>query len=458
MPVEWQSWATRRFGDLYTAVNLVFGVQVSTSDPELIKQVFTGDPNVFHAGEGNAPLIPIVGSRSVLVLDGDEHLRRRRLVMPPFHGERMQAHTDTMLRVTEEMIRGWRPGHEMSLYPSMQQLTLEVILRAVFGLSTGPRLDDFRERMTALLARVQSATGMLLMVPALQRDLGPLTPWAAFKRELDHVDAFVYAEIAERRAEPADANRNDVLSLLVRARDEDGGSLSDAEIHDDLMTLVIAGHESTATELCWAFAEILTHPEVEARLLAEIDEKASLLPGRIAELEYLDAVVKETLRLHPVIGNLGRRIKESVTLRNHEIPKETIVSPSIVMTQRRADLYPEPEAFKPERFLGKKTDHSMYLPFGGGARRCLGAAFALYEMKVVLATVLGRVRLQSIRRTPPRTVLRSLAFAPAGGTRVRIDGWRAPGDPFRPLAPPSVWDRLHAAVTHHQERRAPRPA
>jgi cytochrome P450 len=427
-PVEWLSRLRRKYGDIHVKNDLLFGVQVSFNQPELVKQVFTGDPKLYHAGEGNFPLKPIVGDRSVLLLDGDEHLGRRRLISPPFHGEKVQAHAGVMAKVTEDMLAQWRPGDEFSLYPWMQQLTLEMILRAVFGLGEGELLDEFRRRFTVLLDRIQSPPGILLLVPALQRDLGRLTPWAGFQRELGAVNDLVYAEITDRRARLADPDRragfNDVLSLMVLARGEDGAMMTDVEIHDDLMTLVIAGHESTATELCWAFAELLLSPEAQAKLVAELDEHAGALPAKIHELKYLDACVKEVLRLHPVIGNLGRRVKDDVKIDCYHIPKETIVSPSICMTHRREDLYPDPEVFRPERFLGKKTDPYTYYPFGGGTRRCVGATFAMQEMKVVIATVMSRVRLRSASPRPPKTILRSLAFSPAGGTHVVVEGPR----------------------------------
>ncbi len=426
-PVHWQRWATRRLGQLFTKNDLIFGEQVSTNAPDQIKQVFTGDPNTYHAGEGNMVLAPIVGKRSVLLLDGPEHLRRRRVISPLFYAKRVLAHTATMAQVTAEVVQSWPRNRRFSLYPSMQKIALEMILRAVFGLEPGAHLDDFRHRFTVLLDRIQSPAGILLTMPWLHRDLGPLTPWAAFRREIDQVDALVYAEIRDRRTRLAanpDHPAKDTLSQLILTRDNDGSAMDDVEIHDDMMTLVIAGHESTATELCWAFAEILANPGVAERLLAELDQHAAALPHAVHDLEYLDAVVKETLRLHPVIGNLGRRIKHSVTLGDYALPAESLVSPAILLTHLRDDLYPDPNKFQPERFLGLKPDPYKYFPFGGGTRRCPGAPFAAHEMKVVLATVFAHHRLRSGDHKVPRTILRSLAFSPAGGTRVYYDGPR----------------------------------
>ena len=420
----------RRYGDLYTARNAVFGPQVTVCDPELVKQVFTGDPAVFHSGEANNALLPLAGDKSIMLLDGPAHLRQRRLLMPPLHGERMHAYAEIMREATLRAIAGWREGEAVSLHGPMQRLTLEIILHAVFGLTEGARREELKQGLTALLGRIQSPTGLFILHPALQRDLGPLTPWAAFKKDRAHVDALIYAEIAERRREraaPDGPRRDDVLSMLLDARDEEGHEMTDVELRDELVTLLIAGHETTATSLCWAFAEILGHPDVEARLFAEIDAAAPdghLSPDALGRLEYLDATIKETLRLWSPVPYFARRVKETVTLRGYEIPPGTLVVLSIYNTHRRADLYPEPEQFKPERFVGKKVDPYAWFPFGGGIRRCLGMAFALQEMKIVLATVLGRVRLRLARRPPLKVTLRSLSMLPEGGTPVIVGGRR----------------------------------
>jgi len=419
-----------RFGDLYTVQTSIFGTEVVTTDPEIIKLAFTGDPDVFHAGEANEALGTVVGTRSLLLLDGAEHLRERRLMMPPLHGERMHAYAETMRVVTERVVAGWEVNKPFSIHHPLQQITLEIILTTVFGLTEGPRLDLLRDKLTELMNRAQSRFGLLMMIPALQRDLGPLWPWARFIRMRDDVDALIHEEIAGRRAEIARATgerRADVLSMLLAARDEDGQGMTDKELRDELMTLLVAGHETTATALSWAFEQILGNPRVHGRLVAEIDAavaEGKAGPDDLTRLEYLDATIKEVLRLRPPVPVVARKLKKPLVIRGYELPAGVLIVPSVYLTHRRADLYPDPEVFRPERFLGKKVDPYTWLPFGGGVRRCVGMAFAFYEMKIVLATVLSRVMLRLIKPAPLKVVLRSFIFAPEGGTRVVVIGKR----------------------------------
>lgn len=415
---------TSRWGYLYTRGDAVWGPHVMVSDPALIKQVVMAEPGVFNAGENNAIAAFLLGQTSVMLLDGAAHARERRRLTPPFTGERMHAYGAAMREVTREIISTWKEGDTLSLLAPMQRITLQIILRTVFGLTEGPRRDELTTQLSAMVGRVQSAFGMLLVIPALQRDLGPLTPWAAFVKARSRVNELIHAEIDERRerlASPEGDHRDDVLSLLLRARDEDGRATTNEDLRDELMTLLVAGYETTATSLCWLFEKILAHPGVEARILAEI---AAAKPEAPFQLEYLDATIKEALRMRPIVPMLGRRSKVPVKLGEHEIPAETMVFPTVYTTHHRADIYPEPDAFRPERFLGKKVDPYAWFPFGGGNRRCLGMAFALYEMKIVAATVLPRLRLRLARPAPLRVVLRGFSFAPEGGTLITIVGPR----------------------------------
>jgi cytochrome P450 len=413
-----------RYGDVHTIRNSAVGTMVILVDPELVKQVFTGDPEVLHAGEANQSLELLVGDRSVLLLDGAEHLRHRRMLMPPFHGARMNAYAETMRSITEEAIDGWTEGQSFALHPTMQRVTLDIILRTVFGVDRGPRHDVLAAGLTSLFDRIASPLGMLMMVPAFQRNLGPFTPWAAFQRDKATVNELLYSEIKERRAEladPAGRRRDDVLTMLLDAKDEQGEGLSDKELRDELITLLAAGHETTATSLCWAFEWILSHPEVEARLRAELAGVAphrALAPDDLPKLEYFDATIKEVLRLQPVIPTVARKLTAPMKIREWEIPAGVLVAPAINLIHRRADLYPEPRAFQPERFLGKKADPYTYFPFGGGVRRCIGMAFALYEMKIVMAAVLRRAKLSLKRSSPSAVKLRGFVLAPEGGTPV----------------------------------------
>ncbi len=433
IPTQFGEALSKRYGDIYTFKNTAFGTEVILQSPELVRQVFTGDPDVLHAGEANRGLGAILGDRSVLLLDGKEHLRHRRLMLPPFHGERMQAYAETMRSICEEEVARWREGATFSLHPGMQRVTLDIILRTVFGIGLGPRHDDLRDRLTTVFNRIQSPIGMLMMMPELQRDLGPFTPWSAFQRELAAADALIFAEIEDRRAERAQATasgegegskrRDDVLSMLLDAKDEQGQGLTDRELRDELMTLLAAGHETTATAICWAFERILNHPEVEKKLRQELDEVLGDRPitsADLPKLEYLDATIKEVMRLRPALTGVGRRLTEPMAIGGYDLPAGTVLVPSIFAVHRRADLYPEPERFLPERFLGKKLDPYSYFPFGGGVRRCIGMAFALYEMKIMMATMLQKTKLVLAKKGSASVVLRSFVFAPQGGTRVRF--------------------------------------
>ena len=414
----------KRYGDVHTIKNSALGTMVILVDPELVKQVFTGDPDVLHAGEANRSLELLVGDRSLLLLDGPEHLRHRRMLLPPFHGARMHAYAETMRTITEEAIDAWTEGETFALHPTMQAITLDIILRTVFGLDRGPRHDQLTTGLISLFGHMTSSLGMLMMVPAFQRNLGPFTPWAAFQRDKRHVDELLYAEINERRAELADPEgrrRDDVLTMLLDAKDEQGEGLSDKDLRDELITLLAAGHETTATALCWAFERILNHPDVEDRLRAEIAGVAHdrpLTPEDLPRLEYLDATIKEVLRMRPVIPTVARKLTAPMKIREWEIPAGVVVAPAINMIHQREDLYPEPKSFKPERFLGKKQDPYTYFPFGGGTRRCIGMAFANYEMKIVLATVLRRTKLKLPRPGSLAVQLRTFVLAPKDGTRV----------------------------------------
>lgn len=414
----------KRYGDVHTIKNSALGTVVMLADPELVKQVFTGDPDVLHAGEANRSLELLVGDRSLLLLDGPEHLRHRRMLLPPFHGARMHAYAEIMRSITEEALDAWIEGESFALHPTMQSVTLEIILRTVFGLDPGPRHDELTTGLTSLFGRLTSSFGMLMMVPAFQRNLGPFTPWAAFQRDKRRADELLYAEISERRAEladPAGRRRDDVMTMLLEAKDEQGEGLSDRDLRDELMTLLAAGHETTATSLCWAFERILNHPEVEARLRAElagVTHNRPITAEDLPRLEYLDATIKEVLRLRPVIPTVARMLKAPMKIRGWEIPAGILVAPAINIIHQREDLYPEPESFKPERFLGKKQDPYSYFPFGGGTRRCIGMAFALYEMKIVLATVLRRTKLKLPRPGPLAIQLRTFVMAPRDGAPV----------------------------------------
>jgi cytochrome P450 len=307
----------------------------------------------------------------------------------------------------------------------MQRITLDVILRTLFGIEQA-ELRELREALARLFDRDSLFVGGLLLLPPLQRDLGPLTPWAAFMRDLERVDELVYRQIARRRRQATSDNRKDALTALLAASAEEGIVLTDVDLRDELMTLVVAGHETTGTTLCWAFESILAHPAVSARIDRELREVVGggpLEPEHLPRLEYLEATVKEVLRLHPVVPILGvgRKLARPMVVQGYELPAEVKLCPAIYAVHRRPDLYPEPERFRPERFLGEKVDPYAWLPFGGGVRRCLGMAFALQELKVVIATVALRAHLRLARATPLRPVIQGVTISPSGGTRVVVE-------------------------------------
>jgi unspecific monooxygenase len=440
----------REHGDLYSVNNPLFGREVVINHPELIKQVFTGDPDVYLGGAANFALIPVVGDLSVLVLDGRPHHRMRRLLLPAFTGERLAAYAGVMAETTRRVTSTWQAGAPISVLPSMQRLTFDVILDTVFGVHEGAAIERLRARLLGLVERAQSPLGMIWLLPRFQKDLGPLTGWAALKRAILAADEAIYALISATRAAHASPNGaatggaatggatggRDVLSALLAAVDEEGRPMSDQELRDQLMTLLLAGHETSAVSLAWAVDEIVRRPAVLGRILDEIGQTGA---DSGEPLPYLDATIKEVLRLHPVTPLLARRLAHPITLRGYDVPAGTFLVPNAFIAHRHPACWEDPDAFRPERFLDKKVDPYAWIPFGGGARRCIGMSFALLEMRVVLATMLSELRLSPAGK-PATLTLRSFVFAPKGGGRVVLDGRsgeRAPSGPAPSLRAPS---------------------
>lgn len=398
-----------RYGDCFTVRYPVFGTGVYVADPQAIKELHTGDQSDLRAGEANAPLGVVVGMRSVLVLDGAEHLRQRRLLLPPFQGSAVTAFRTVIRDVAEREVAGWRPGDRLVLRERMRSLTFDVIARAVFGVEERERIERLRHALVAVL----DAQYAFLLPAALQRDLGRFSPGGRVQRRLRAADALLYDEIARRRDAPDLDERTDVLSLLLRARDEDGAPMTDAELRDELMTMLLAGHETTATGLAFAFDLLLREPAALARLRDELDADAD-------GTRYLDAVVTETLRLRPIIDANQRRLTRPRTVAGWELPAGTSVYPAIAIVHRRADLYPEPDAFRPERFLDGRTESYAWLPFGGGIRRCIGAALAQAEMAEVIRTVVARAELHPLRARPDSVVMKGITLVPRQGVPVEV--------------------------------------
>jgi cytochrome P450 family 135 len=394
-----------RYGDVFSSHFPFFGRIVYVADPALVKEVFTGDPTIFHAGEANATVLgDALGEHSLLTLDEGRHLSQRKLLLPPFHGAAVRRYTEVMAEATAREVERWPVGRSFSLRPHMQAITLDVILRAVFGVRDGERMDRFRDT----IPRLGNLSSVLDWLPFMQRDLGGLTPAARFRKAVAAVDELIYAEIAERRE--LGEERDDVLTLLLGARHEDGSAMTDVELRDELMTLLTAGHETTATGLSWALERLLRTPRVMERVLDSLDDD-----------DYLDAVVKETLRVRPVIVDVARKLTRDVEIGGWQLPAGTMVLPAIAALHARADLYPAPGEFRPERFLSEGAESYAWIPFGGGVRRCIGAAFAQVEMRVVLREVLRRVRLRADSTRPERPQIRHVTVVPSRGCRVVVE-------------------------------------
>ena len=402
----------RRYGDVFSLRFPYFGRLVYVAEPGLVKQLFTGSPEQFHAGEANATVLePALGPNSVLTLDEAAHMRQRKLLLPPFHGERIRGYGELIREVAREEMESWPVGEPFALRPHTQRITLAVIMRAVFGVHDEERLlrferliEDFSDRVSAVLA-----------FPMLRRDLGRWSPWSRFQRSRAALDTFIYEEITLRRAEVASGGEDghdDVLSLLLAARHDDGSPMSDEELRDELVTVLGAGHETTATGLAWAMERLLRTPRVLSKL------RESLAAG---EDEYLEATVKETLRARPVIVDVARKVTAPASFGGYELKAGTYVMAAIAPMHYRADLFPRPDEFRPERFLEEKADNYAWIPFGGGVRRCIGAAFAEYEMRVVLREFVTRAELSAPDPRPERVKVRNITLAPAKGARVRLD-------------------------------------
>jgi cytochrome P450 family 135 len=389
-----------RFGPMFSLKIAYEGDWVVLADPELVKQVFTGDPHVFHAGEGNQILRPILGENSVLVLDEKKHIAQRKLLLPPFHGERMQAYGEKMAEIAAREIESWPTGVPYKLRPRMQAITLEIVLETVFGVHGGERMAALRDALRDFL---DLTTNPAALLPVLL--IGPerINGIPHFRRRVERVDRLLAQEIGERRQAEDLAERDDVLSMLVAARHEDGSPMSDAEIRDELLTLLVAGHETTATALSWAMERLTRHPEKLERLRAEAEA---------GEEAYLTATIQETLRLRPVIVLVVRKLTEPVELGGYELPAGAGVTPCIHLIHRDPQIYPEPDRFLPERFLDNPPGTYTWIPFGGGVRRCLGAAFAQFEMAVVLRELVRRREITPARPAAERPFRRAITETP----------------------------------------------
>jgi cytochrome P450 len=388
----------REYGDVFTVRFASVGRVIFVSDPALIKQIFTASPDQLRAGEANWPLIPVLGERGTLLLDGKEHLQRRKIILPPFHGERLERYRAMFAEVAAEHIDRWPKDEPFALLPKIQAITLELIMKVVYGEDEDrARIQHLADQMMGLINASQSR---LAQLPYMDRVPGRYSPMGIFMHVRKRVDDVLFEEIRRRRERGGLDERHDVFSMLLQT------DMTDEELRDELMTILLAGHETTTTALAWAFERLLRHPGMYERLRTDDG--------------WAEAVVSETLRLRPPIPIVGRAVKSDFQLTGYTIPAGEMLAPCIWLTHRREEVYPEPYAFKPERFLDKGPETYSWLPFGGGTRRCAGAAFAQLEMNVVMKTIAQKVEMEPAEPEPERVGRRAIVLAPRHGSRVVV--------------------------------------
>lgn len=419
-PFRFLDTCARRYGDWFTVRVPGVAPYVFTSDPAAVREIFLGDPDALHAGEANRPLGAFMGERSSLFLDAPEHLRQRRLLLPAFHGDQVASHADAMRDAADNAIASWPQGQPFPIHPQMRAITFETIIRAVFGFDNDAAGTELRGLLLKLFALYSSRLGTLFSLPAMRIDAGRWSPWGRAVRLTHQIDAILYAEFARRRKEGVEG-RADVLSMLLAARYETFQPLPDNVIRDEMYTLMLAGHETTAATIAWIVNRLLTRPDAMDRARAEILSvlnREQLSATHVGKMKYLEAVINETMRLDPVVPNIGRGLKRAMTIAGRELPAGVTIAPCIYLVHRRPELWPNPTQFNPDRFLESRQTPYTYFPFGGGSRRCLGAAFATYQMKIVIAEILSRVELRKVDGYEAHAIRRGIAFAPSEGLPV----------------------------------------
>ncbi|MCH4905821.1 cytochrome P450 [Cylindrospermopsis raciborskii CHAB3438] len=419
-PVQLMEKSAQAYGDFFTLKLSSQEPIVFISNPQAIQQIFTSPLENFE-GVSNKLLKPLLGENSLLLIDGENHRRQRKLLIPPFHGERMKSYSEIITSITQEVIKQWEIGKPFSVRDFMQEISLRVILQAVFGLSAGERFNKLENLLRSLLELTGSPLrSMMTFFPILQIDLGTLSPWGRFLRQKETIYQILQSEITERRA---DISGNDILTLMMSSRDENGQPMTDIELRDELVTLLFAGHETTASALTWSLYWIHRLPSVKYKLLDELNnllnnqKRGSVLDAnKIYQLPYLNAVCQETLRIYPIaMITLPRMVKKQIRIMDHEFTPGTLLAPCIYLTHHRADIYDNPEEFDPERFLKRQYSQYEYIPFGGGNRRCIGMAFAMFEMKLVLATILSELNLSLVDNIKVKPLRRGVTLAPSAG-------------------------------------------
>lgn len=421
-PLPYLEACARRYGDPFTFRWAGYGTFVMLASPESVQDVFRGDPHTLHSGEGNEFLTATVGQNSVLVLDDERHERQRRVLLPPLKGERMRSFFDAMQAATMEAVQAWPVGGTLGMVEPMQQITLRVMLQVVLGLESRAELADFAGKVQRVLELARGRHGLIL-VKILPIELLQRTQWLPFYRRMHDLDQALVAFIENRRKEPAAERGKNILAELLKASHEDGQPLSNQEIRDALVTIIFAGHDTTSVALAWTLEQIVPHADVVARITDELQRKTGGAPphaDQLDQLEYLDAAIRESLRVRTILPFVVRLTKESFTTGGRVYPPGIVLCPCSHLVHRREDIYPEPEKFRPDRFIERNYAAHEWFPFGGGNRMCLGMAFALYEMKVVLSTLLATVRLARPTGSRSLPVRRGIALAPDDGARMVV--------------------------------------
>lgn len=428
-PLEYMETNFQRFGDLFQASISPANPErlILVNNPQAIQYILTHDHSneITAPGEVNILAKPILGENSMILLNGKRHRQRRQLVMPPFHGDRMKAYGELICSITREVIDEWQLNQTFSARDAMQKITMRVILQAVFGLHQGDRYRQLEQVLAQRLNTITTPlTSILVFFPQLAIDLGPQSIGGKIRRTVEQIDRLLYAEIRERRAS-LDPAQTDVLSLLLSAKDENGQGLTDEELHDELITLLIAGHETTATAIAWALYWIHKLPEVRLKLMKELEPWQHNDFTSITRLPYLTAVCNETLRIYPVaLVTLPRRVEKPMQLMGYDLEVGTLLMGCIYLVHHREELYPKSKEFRPERFLERQFSPYEFLPFGGGIRRCVGVALAMYEMKLILKTIMSSCELELAETKPVKPQRRGGTLAPAGGIKLKKVGSR----------------------------------
>ena len=426
-PVKFFETIARQHQDLCEVKTVGFGNEyILVNHPEAIKEILTSNrQKLFADSKNNGILKPLLGDRSVVLLEGDPHRQRRKLLLPPFHGERMATYSQSIVKLTNEAFAGLSAGETFTARDLAQDISLQTILQVVYGISDSDRAQKLKHLVSEMTDVFSSPlTSAMLFFPWLQQDWGAWSPWGYFMKVRRALDKSIYAEISDRRQNNIDSE--DILSMLMSARDEAGEPMSDGELRDELMSLMFAGHETTATAIAWALYWVHHLPEVKARLLEEIASLgASPEPMAIANLPYLDAVCKETLRIYPVaMLTFARVVQQPMQLLGYDLEPGKVLMGNIYSVHQREDIYPDAKQFKPERFEMREFTPGEFVPFGGGARRCIGEALAKFELKLVLATVVSRYQLTLKSDRPEKPQRRGVTLSPAGGVKMRFEGMK----------------------------------